>query len=388
MNTIFQLKNTYSIYSILVITSIFFTNCKPKNELEIKKKELAEVLQEQETIKTKVQALQKEIAKLDKSTITRKPKIVDIETVGYAPFEHTINFFGAVEAENNVIVNPPMPGVITKLYVEEGSQVDEGDLIAEVDASVAKQSAYEVKTQIELAKTIYEKQKSLWDQGIGSEVQFLQTKTAYEATQNRLKTIQSQIEMSKIKAPISGTVDEMRVKVGEMAAPGIGVLRLVNNGKMKVKGQVADSYIDKVKAGDKVTVTLPDIDAKIVSEVKRVSKVVNPIKRTFTVEITLPNDKDLSLRPSMYAIMDLVDASYSRVIAVPNNIIQDSQDGKYVLVANPETENFVARKRIIKTGIVGNDRTVIVGGLQAGDQIITFGYQDVVDGQIITTGTK
>ena len=388
MNTIFQLKNTYSIYSMLVITSIFFTNCKPKNELEIKKKELAEVLQEQETIKTKVQALQKEIAKLDKSTITRKPKIVDIETVGYAPFEHTINFFGAVEAENNVIVNPPMPGVITKLYVEEGSQVDEGDLIAEVDASVAKQSAYEVKTQIELAKTIYEKQKSLWDQGIGSEVQFLQTKTAYEATQNRLKTIQSQIEMSKIKAPISGTVDEMRVKVGEMAAPGIGVLRLVNNGKMKVKGQVADSYIDKVKAGDKVTVTLPDIDAKIVSEVKRVSKVVNPIKRTFTVEITLPNDKDLSLRPSMYAIMDLVDASYSRVIAVPNNIIQDSQDGKYVLVANPETENFVARKRIIKTGIVGNDRTVIVGGLQAGDQIITFGYQDVVDGQIITTGTK
>lgn len=375
----------YRLLTIAATASVIFAAC-TTNELADKKKALADYKTEQKELTVKIETLEKEIAKLDTSfKIVQKAKLIQIDTLQKQSFKHFIEVQGTVDAEENVIALSQQPGVVTAVYVKVGDRVSKGQVLAITETTAAMETAVStVQTQLELATTAFNKQKSLWDQKIGSEIQFLQAKTQKEALEKQLSAQKQQLEMSKVVAPISGTVDEVRLKIGDMAAPSqlMPGIRIINNNSLKVKAKLADSDFGKVKAGDKVEIVFPDINKTSTSTVHYVSRTIDGRSRTFGMEVNLPNDNN-SYAANMVAKLRINDASQQNVIVVPSNVIQKSIDGLYVLVAEVQNGMKVAVKKNVEVGAEYNGRTVITQGLTEGDKIITFGYSEVVDGQRI-----
>lgn len=374
------MKNYLYLSLILLLAA-----CSSGDSLEAKKTQLISLNTQAEEIKTQIEALEKEIAKLDTSVIARKPKLVAVETISKGDFSHFLDIQGAVESENNVAVQPGMPGVVTQVYVKEGDNVSVGQLLAEVDNRAIKESLAQIEINIDFAKTTFEKQERLWKQKIGSEIQYLQAKTQYESLQKSLSSLRAQIDMSRIKSPIAGSIDQVNIKVGEYAAPGIGgAFNVVNFNKMKVVAKVADSYINKIQLGNLVKIRLNDINETIDGKISFVSKVVNTMTRTFIIEIAIGKTEN-NVRPNMLANISINDENLNDVISINSNLVQkDSNDNPYVLVAKGGKGNLIAQKLMIKTGAAYGDKIVIVDGLNANDQLITSGYQEVVDGQPVT----
>jgi RND family efflux transporter MFP subunit len=374
------MKNYLYLSLILLLAA-----CSSGDSLEAKKTQLISLNTQAEEIKTQIEALEKEIAKLDTSVIARKPKLVAVETISKGDFSHFLDIQGAVESENNVAVQPGMPGVVTQVYVKEGDNVSVGQLLAEVDNRAIKESLAQIEINIDFAKTTFEKQERLWKQKIGSEIQYLQAKTQYESLQKSLSSLRAQIDMSRIKSPIAGSIDQVNIKVGEYAAPGIGgAFNVVNFNKMKVVAKVADSYINKIQLGNPVKIRLNDINETIDGKISFVSKVVNTMTRTFIIEIAIGKTEN-NVRPNMLANISINDENLNDVISINSNLVQkDSNDNPYVLVAKGGKGNLIAQKLMIKTGAAYGDKIVIVDGLNANDQLITSGYQEVVDGQPVT----
>jgi RND family efflux transporter MFP subunit len=287
-----------------------------------------------------------------------------------------------VDSDENVFVSPETPGVITNIRVKEGDKVSKGTVMASSDASALLSGLEEVKTSLTLATTAYEKQKRLWDQKIGSEIQFLQAKANKESLESRMASIQAQIDMTRIKSPISGTVDQVSVRLGEMGSPGMNGIRVVNLDKMKIVANVADTYLERLKKGSPVVIELPDINKTIESKISFVSQVINPQNRSLNIEVNVSN-KEKDLKPNMIAKVRIQDEVVDTAVVVPSNIIQRSGEGEeYILVAEKTTDGkLFARKRVIEAGSQYSGKTVILKGLQPGDVIITAGYQEIVDGQ-------
>jgi RND family efflux transporter MFP subunit len=363
---------------------LFLAACSSGDTLEAKKSKLSSLNAQVEEIKTEIAELEKEIAKLDTGAVVRKPKLVAIEPVTKGVFSHFIDVQGTVDSQNNVAVQPGMPGVVTQVYVKEGDNVNVGQLLAEVDNRAIKESIAQLETNLDFAKTAYEKQDRLWKQKIGSEIQYLQAKTQYESLQKSISSLRAQLDMSRMKSPIAGAVDQVNVKVGEYAAPGMfGAFNIVNFNQMKVITKVADSYIDKVKLGNPVKITLNDINQTIEGKISFVSKVVNSMTRTFIVEVALGKTES-NVRPNMLANVSINDENLTEVITLPSNIVQkDSNENQYVLIAKGSKGNLIAQKVMIKTGASYGDKVVITEGINENDQLITTGYQEVVDGQPI-----
>lgn len=358
-----------------------------ESELDKKKKELSDYKDKVKELNTKITKLEKEIAKLDTGfKLEVKSKLVQTAELKREDFKHYIEVQGTVDAEDNVTALPQQPGVVTSIYVKVGDRVSKGQVLGETETTSAISIGMQaLQTQLDLATTAYEKQKHLWDQKIGSEIQYLQAKTQKEALEKQMDAQRSQLQMSKIIAPISGIVDEVRLKVGDMAAPSqlMPGIRIINNtSSLKVKAKLADSDFGKVKTGDKVEVEFPDIDKSTVQSVTYVSKTIDPRSRTFGLELNLPNDNN-TYAANMIAKLKINDAIQKAALVVPSNVVQKSVDGLYVLVAVEEGGKKIARKRMVKTGMVYQDKTVITEGLNEGDKIITFGYSELVDGQKI-----
>lgn len=375
-------KSTLSVFIILLLFSCGGSSS--KNDLESKRNQLSKYKSQLEEIKNKISELEKEIAKLDTSTgNSLKSKIVSIDTLKLQPFIHYIELQGQVDSEENVFVSPEMPGIINSIKVKEGDKVGRGSVMATTEAGALLNTLEEVKTALALATTTYEKQKRLWDQKIGSEIQYLSAKTNKESLEARLAAVQSQINMTRIKSPISGTVDAVDVKLGEMCSPGMNGIRVVNLDKMKVVANVADTYLKKIKKGNSVIIELPDIGMTIESKISFVSQVINPRNRTISIEVKVPN-KEKMIKPNMVAKVKINDEMIDTAIVIPSNIIQSTTDGtNYVLIAETENGKMVARKREITTGTFYAGNTMITSGLKQGDVIITSGYQEVVNGQPI-----
>lgn len=359
--------------------------CGSKETLEAKKKQLADYNTQLETLKQQIAGLEKEIALMDTSTVIKNPKLVTIASVEPTEFKHFIDIQGTVESHENVAVQPGMPGVVTAVFVKEGDQVSKGQILGETDNRAMKESLAQLQTNLDLAKTAFEKQQRLWNQKIGSEMQFLQAKTQYESLKKSIESMEAQIDMTRMKAPISGVVDQVNVKVGEYAAPGMfGAFNVVNFNRMKVTAKVADSYIQKIKVGDPVKITLNDIGTSLESKVSFVSKVVNPMSRTFLIEIELGKTES-NIRPNMFATLSINDETRSNAIAVTSNLVQKDADGRnYILLAAGNKDQMTAQKRMVATDISYGDKVIISEGLQAGDKLITSGYTEVVDGQLIS----
>lgn len=375
----------YRILTLAVAASTLVTAC-TENPLAEKKKKLAEYKTEVKELNVKIGDLEKEIAKLDTSFhIEQKAKRIEIDTLAPQDFKHYVEVQGTVDAEENVTALPQQPGVVTAIYVKVGDRVTKGQLLGITETTAAMELAVQtLQTQLSLATTAYERQKALWDQKIGSEIQFLQSQTQKEALEKQMAVQKNQLQMSKIIAPVSGTVDEVRLKVGDMAAPSqlMPGIRIINNNKLKVKAKLADSDFGKIKQNDRVEIEFPDINKTITEQVTYVSRTIDARSRTFGLEVNLNNASN-EFAANMVAKLKINDQSFKNVLLVPTNIIQKAEDGYYVLVAETKNGMKTAVKKNVVPGMEYNGRTVITSGLTAGDQIITFGYSEVVDGQRI-----
>ena len=370
--------------SLSLISFIIFS-CSSGSGLEKKKAQLAEYQAEHDALKIKIADLEKEIARLDTSAEIRKPKLVTLTPVQTGIFNHYIDVQGTIDSEENIAVQPGMPGQVTKVNVHEGDMVKAGQVLAEVDNRVIRESISQLQTNVDFAKTAFEKQQRLWNQKIGTEIQFLQSKTQFESLQKNMITLQAQLDMSRIKSPINGMVDAVNIKVGEYAAPGmLGSFRVVNFGKMKVKAKIADSYIGKVKLGNPVRIYLADIKDTIQGKISFVSKVVNPMTRSFDIEIGL-GATSTEVRPNMMASLKINDENIENAISVQSNLVQKDPSGSmYVMISEGRAANMKARKKLVKTGISSGARIIVLEGLSGNEQLIEAGYQEVVDGQLIS----
>lgn len=354
-----------------------------KEGLEGKKEELAKLKSEQTATEQKIKLLEKEIAKLDPVKAQEaKTKPVTVATLNPETFRHYVELQGTVDAKNNVMVTPKSGGAVTKMYVKEGDNVKSGTVIAKIDDSILRESIEELKTQLTLITTLYEKQKNLWDQKIGTELQYLQAKNNKESLEKKLVTLNTQLSQSNVISPMAGVVDQVNVKVGELASPGMGVVRIVNLSNLKVAAKVADTFAASVKKGDEVIVKFPDLNKEYRARISFVSTTVDPLSRTFTIEANLPSDR--SIKPNMMAQVQINDAIRKDALVIEQNYVQSTENGEVVYVAVSEGNQKIARARKVKTGLSYNGKVEILEGLASGDQVITLGYQDVSDGQPIS----
>jgi RND family efflux transporter MFP subunit len=341
-----------------------------------KKTELEKLKKERDGLNEKIFKLEEDLAKTD-STKDKNAKVVECITLVPKTFNSYIDVQGKVDADENVSVNAEMAGTVSKINVKVGEEVKKDQVLAELDSKVFAEQVSEVQNSFELAKTMYEKQKSLWEQKIGTEVQFLQAKNQKENLEKRLATLQQQMEMSKMKSPINGIVDAVDIKLGQATMPGLAAIRVVNLCSLKVKAEVSESYLAKVKKGNDVEILLPDMQDTVKAKITYAARVISPMTRTFTVSVNLDCIKEYG--PNMIAILKIVDYSNPKAFVVPVSIIQKTGSGDFVYIA----ENNKAKKVKVKTGKIYGGKTEVVEGLKEGDKLITAAYLDLTDGMII-----
>jgi RND family efflux transporter MFP subunit len=338
---------------------------------------------DREKISAEIAKLETELAKEGKGTLNSKIVAVQVKSLTPQIFKHFIEVQGKVDGEDNVSVSAQVMGVIKTINVKAGQNVRKGQVLAEIDADVLYQSLAEVKQQLAFATDMYNKQKSLWDKKIGSEVQYLSAKNNKESMEKRESTLKDQIEMYKIKSPINGTVEELPIKIGQNIAPGFTAVRVINFATVKATAEVAEAYSAKVKLNNDVLIYFPDLNKEIESKVSFTSKYINPINRTFTVESKFsPNGDQLSA--NMVAVLKINDYINETALVVPVNIIQNSMGNKYVYVVKMENNKRIARRQNVNPGLIYKGVAEINSGLKAGDQVVVTGYQDLKEGEAIS----
>jgi len=367
---------------IFLVTGIFLILAGCGSKGGDKKVRLEQLKKEHDKLTEEIMKLEKELTPANAVSSTN----VTIELIAKKTFEHYIEVQGRIDGNENIAVNPRnQGGTVIRILVHEGESVTKGQVLAELDAEVQKQQLTDIKNKLAFVTDIYNRQKTLWDQKIGSEVQYLKAKNDMETVQNGIATLDEQIKMSVITAPINGTVEDIPIKVGQLASPAspIPAFRIVNFSKAKALADVGEAYSAKVKTGDQVKVFLPDLNQELTERITFASKYINPTNRTFLVEAALPVT-NIIFRANMIAVLKIKDYTNPAAIAIPQNYIQNSRDeGQFVFVAAEENGKKVARKRSITPYVSYNGLTEVVSGLNEGDKIITAGYKDLYNGQPI-----
>ena len=300
--------------------------------------------------------------------------------VGRGLFQHFIQVQGTVESDNNIQVAPMSSGLVTKIHVSSGDRVREGTLLAELDGSILESSIAEVESGLVLARTIFERQERLWKQNIGSEIQYLQAKNNKESLEKRLETLKEQYKLTKIYSPIDGTIDEVIIKEGEMAAAGMPALRVVQLSNLKILVDLSEVYIARVKRNDRVRVNFPVIGKELELKIDAVSQVIDSNDRTFQIEVKLPRS-ETGIKPNMLAVLIINDYSNPEALVVPANIIQKTEDERFLFVARKTNGDWIAEKRIVKTGETSENGMEVLSGLEEGEYVVTLGFQNLADGQ-------
>lgn len=384
-----QLLINKTMKRFTVISAIVFiaacSNTQSGN-LDKKKEELAKYQSELNELKAKIAVLEKEIAVLDTSASFNTTGIL-VETKLMQPekFEHYFEVSGTVTTDDNVTLSAEAAGQIKTILVKEGQKVSTGQVLVKLNTATIESGIEEVKTALELATTVYDRQKKLWEQKIGSEIQYLQAKNNKESLEKKLATLQTQLAMSIVKAPGEGIVDEIYRKEGEMVAPGTPVVQFVNLNNMKMVADVSEMYVKSVKQGDKASVNFPALGIEnIEAEINRTSQVINLKNRTFKVEVSLPN-KEQILKPNAIGMLRIKDFEADSAFVVPSMIIGMDSKGEYLYTQKETDGKLVSRKTYVKTGKTSGGQTMIIDGITLNDKVITAGYNEVSDGAIIRT---
>ncbi len=379
MKNILNMNFTMYTRLLIVVAVAILAACSAATP-DDKQAQLKKLKEQQADITKQVQQLEKEIAAANPEEANVKTKDVAVTEVTPKIFDHYVQTQGKVEAEDNISVSAKSPGVIIAVYVNEGQHVSKGQVLAQIDNAVILRNIESLKTQLELAQTVYERQKNLWDQKIGTEVQFLQAKNTKENLERQVESLQEQNDMMRIKSPISGTVDEVIAKIGEAVQPGQPAVRVVNTSDLKIAANVSEAYVTDIKKGNKVLVTIPELKKDLESKVTFVGRTIDPLSRTFAVEVALPSEANL--RPNMTGVIRVVFHTEPSAITIPINVVQSINEEKIVFVAETKGKNTVARKKVVRVEGVYNGQAQ-VSGLAPGDKVITFGYQGLNDGEFV-----
>lgn len=369
------------------------------NTIEAKQKSLASLKKQALELNAQIVALEKEVEKAGGASAA-KAILVGIDTIQTETFTHYIELQGKVESESVSYITPRAGGgQVRAIYIKRGDRVKRGQLILQLDNTLIKQSAAAatqnietLKSQAALAKSVYEKQKSLWEQNIGSEIQLMTAKTNADALASQLRAANEQLGMVKdqlaftsIYSDVDGVAEEVNVKVGELFM-GPGQIKIVNTTKLKLTAQVPENYAGKIKVGTELTLTFPDIQKTISNKVNVLGNVIDPLNRSFYIESKLPVDNNF--RPNLLAQVKIKDYEKKDAISIPVNLLQNDEKGKFVYVAVIEGGKLFARKKMVSTGEFYGNNIEVLSGLAAGDILISEGYQSIYDGQLISTSIK
>ncbi|MES2410026.1 MAG: efflux RND transporter periplasmic adaptor subunit [Bacteroidota bacterium] len=332
-------------------------------------------------------ALQAEIAKIEAGLasldIKTEEALVSVLTVKDTVFNHYLDIQGNVDTKENILIQPEVPGTLITLNVKAGQRVSKGQVLGRIDDGGSSQAVANLESQYQLAKTTFERQKNLWDKKIGSEIQYLQAQTQMTSLSKQVAQAKAQLSKTVIRAPFTGTIDEVFVERGQVVSPGSpnGLMRIVNLGNMFVSTSIPETYIGKLKVGDLVDVYLTSLGKTYKGKVRQVGNYINPNNRTFGIEVSVPNPENL-LRPNQVAKLKITDYTSKNAIVVPTNVIQEDGKGdKYVYVVEESNgKTGTAKKVIVTTGKSSNNVTEILSGLSTDDIIVTEGVNTISDG--------
>jgi RND family efflux transporter MFP subunit len=382
-------------YLIGLVLVSFVASCgsSKKDEagnLNDKKGKLQQLKTEQTKLNEQVVALEKEIAKLEPGAAA-KPKLVAVTAIDPQNFEHFIELQGKVDATNIAYVAPPngQGGVVKALYVRQGQAVRKGQVLARLDDQLIRQQIAPLQVQLSAAEDTYRRTKNLFDQGIGTYQNVLNAQTQVETLRRQIGIIQKQASLMTVTAPMSGVAEKVDVRVGEtftgVSAMGPQI-SIVNTGNLKITTQVPENYLGRVGVGTTLEVELPGTTKKLTTKVNVAGKIIDPTSRSFQIEAPVPSDP--SLKPNQIAVVKIRDYSSNNAITIPLNVLQNDEQGKYVMIAEKEGAKTIARKRRVVVGELYGERLEIKSGLQGGDIIVSEGYQELYEGQAITTDTN
>jgi RND family efflux transporter MFP subunit len=383
-----------NIYSILIVT-LLLTACSSEKKskslenliasdnLEALKQKREEIDAKQQEYAAQLSLINNRISELD--TVKRLPLVTTVMAKS-EKFDHFLELQGNVKTKQNLVIYPEMAGTLTRVYVKEGQNVTKGQLLATIDDGGLSQQVAQLQIQADLAKTTFERQERLWNQKIGSEIQYLQAKSSYEAQQRAVSQLKSQLAKTSVRAPFTGVIDDVITDQGSVVAPGQSqLMRIVNLEDMYIETDVPENYISSITANKTVKVEFPILGKSIDAKIRQAGNFINPANRTFKIEVAVPN-KDKSIKPNLTAKLKINDYTSENAILIPQSIISENADGEQYIyvIENKNADNEGNAKRIIiETGKAQGDVIEVTKGLENNAEIIEEGARSVNDGQTV-----
>ncbi len=365
---------------LLIAAAIVIAACNstPISDEESKRRELQNYKQQVTELQEKIEVLESELSGVKAEDAVE----VSVTELNSRQFEHFIEVTGLVEADLDITVSPESAGVIEEIRISEGQQVSAGQVLGKLNTESLERSLEELKIQYELAQTSFKRQQNLWDQNIGSEMQYLEAKSSMESLEKRIESVRAQIRMSEIKSPVNGVVDILYQKEGEMGSPQIPFAKVLNISKIRVYADVSEAYIGSIERGDTVNISFPALNMEMKAPISRIGSTIDPNNRTFRVRIDINNPGN-RIKPNLMSIVQFRNYVANDAIVVPTMLIKEDFQGKYTFIAESGAGNARAKKVRVETGMTQNNRTQVTEGLSDGMKIISEGYNQVSDGTLI-----
>lgn len=369
---------------ILFLALGFLAACQNPNDVNTLKTDLSEKKAALLELQVEIDSLNAKIARLDTTSIAREENIPPVEVKNLKPqvFQHFVRLSASVSSKENVVLSAEGNGRVVSVNAKEGDKVTKGQTILRLESDFIEGQLKEAEAAYKLAKTTYERRARLWKDSIGSEIEFLNSETNYRAAENRLKQVNAQYENTFVKAPVTGTLDLIRVNKGEFVGAGTPVARVVDLSNLELETDLSESYLKAVKVGDSVQVSIPSLGLKQMETVVFASQFINPENRSFTIKVGLENNNAL-IKPNLLADIRLKDYENTDALVLPNMAVLKDLKGDYVYLAVDEEGQKVARKRYVKLGRSFGEQAEIVEGLETGLSVIVVGASSVTEGQQI-----
>ncbi|MER3376013.1 MAG: efflux RND transporter periplasmic adaptor subunit [Allomuricauda sp.] len=383
------MKNILYIF----LTAAVLSSCggEGKNTVEsvLESKDLEAIRAKRNSLTEELKALEGQVKQLDEAIAelddNSKLPLVSTLTVQPEEFHHFLELQGDVMTNQNVLIYPEMAGTLYRVYVKEGQKVSKGQVLASIDDGGLSSQLAQLRTQAELSRTTFERQKRLWEQNIGSEIQYLQAKTNYEAQQSAVKQLESQVAKSTIRAPFSGIIDDVIKDQGTVVSPGPGseIFRIVNLSDMYIDVEVPEAHLPNVTPGKSVDAYFPVLGETVSTKVRQTSNFINPSNRSFVAEIPVPNTNG-HIKPNLTAQVRINDYTNENAILIPQSVVSENAEGEqYVYIISEDDGTVIAKKSIITPGKTQGDFLEVLEGISAGNQVIVEGARSVRDGQTV-----
>jgi RND family efflux transporter MFP subunit len=385
------MKNNMLKSVLWLLLAALIVACKPSAEkaepgsqsLDELRGQLSEKQGQFKQLEAEIEALSARITELD--TTDKPRRLVTLDTIDLEDYKHFVDFQATVQSDEVARVSADIGGRITRLLIREGQMVQRGQLVARLDVETLQRQMEELETNLALATTVYERQQKLWEQKIGSEIQWIEAKSNKERLEKAKSTLQANLAKASVYAPCNGVVEVVNVKEGEFLAPGVPMAMIVNIKKIKVVANLPESYIGKVRRGDKVTIAFPTLQKEINATISLIGKTISEGNRTFVVEAPVQQMPDDLLKPNLLARMKINDFTQKNAVIVKAELLQQESNGKqFVFVKSGPDTNALATKKFVEVDQIFEDKILIRSGLKKGDVIIAEGARGLSDNELIS----